>query len=74
MDGSERLEVLADQVVALEQVQAELIELFIELTIRSQCWQTLMTEQLRQTAELRQTIVNQREELRRYTRANVGVE
>ena len=74
MDGSERLEELADEIARLEQVQADLVELFFDLATRSFHWQALMTTQIKQTAEAREAAHNLREELRRYTRKQIAVE
>ena len=63
----------AAQVDELEKTQAELLDLFIDLTMRSQCWEKLLTAQFKQTAALRTTVTNLRNEIRRYVRSQVVV-
>jgi hypothetical protein len=55
----------------VERIQADLIDLLADLTMRQAVWQHMMTDRLREIAALRAINDRLRDELRRYTRARV---
>lgn len=71
MDGTE-YDALRAETMRLQFVCLHLLELLAELSYRRTLWKPLMTQLIREKAALQVTNDRLREELRRYTSAQVG--